>query len=194
MYRLFYLPFSVEFQQGATPDEVLPYVELNNTRRMILADELKTLNAQWDNIRKQWENKSLILKTPVGINKTVSISHRLRSHRVSLSRGPFDTIRLEDRIKIRHELKKYSADIQAAFKQLRFLKSLLKPGDTRKFNLFVIGPHWCRSTREYRMILETYVKKFRYKNLNLHSVVIHDPKEKIFDSQIMRHLLPNEDR
>ena len=55
----------------------------------------------------------------------------------------------------------------------------------------MVSPSWCDSSREYRVLLETYTKKFSNPKLNFHSIVVEDPKEKIFDSRLLQELFPN---
>lgn len=126
------------------------------------------------------------------MGQTVRISQRLISHHVPMSRGPFDTISISDRIQLNDALKSKPPEVQAAFKQLRFLKSFLAPLDEERFNFFIFSPSWCESSREYRVLFETYLKTFPQAGLNLHSVLIEDPKEEIFDSRIIRELFPHQ--
>jgi hypothetical protein len=71
------------------------------------------------------------------------------------------------------------------------LKSFLQPLEEEKFNLFIVSASWCESCREYRVLLESYLKAFPHPDLNLHSLVIDDPKEEIFDSRLLKELFPN---
>ena len=50
---------------------------------------------------------------------------------------------------------------------------------------------WCESCREYRILLESYLKEFPQSNVTLHSVVIEDEKENIFDSLLLKELFPH---
>ena len=83
------------------------------------------------------------------------------------------------------------ADAQANFKQLKFLKSFMSGSDDFRFNFFLISASWCDSCKEYRVLMETYMKTFPDQGLTLHSVVIEDPKEEVFDSQILKDLFPH---
>lgn len=194
MYRLYYLPFSIYFREGNSKNEIVPFVNADPgglTKRMLKAQELQALNKDWDGIRKSWKGRSLFLTTPVRTNKSVRITRSLYSHRISLTRRAFDGIQLNDRIKMNKTLKSKPPLLQNAFKQLRFMKSFIGRGDERKFNLFIVSASWCQSCLEYRVLLETYVKKFPNANLVLHSIVVEDPKEEIFDAKVMSELFPN---
>jgi thiol-disulfide isomerase/thioredoxin len=193
MYRFYYLPFSLEFQEGRTVNDILPFFpgENKSALKLLQAEELETLDGEWNKIKASWRQKSLFLATPVPTGQTRRISQHLASHVIPLSRGAFDTLPINDRIMLANALRTKSPQVQAAFTQLRFLKSFLGPQDDGKFNFFVIGASWCESSREYRILFETYFKEFPNSDVNLHSVVIDDPKEQIFDSRILRELFPN---
>jgi hypothetical protein len=63
--------------------------------------------------------------------------------------------------------------------------------EEERFNFFIISASWCDSCRQYRVLLETYAKTFPDMGLNLHSVVVEDPKEEIFESTLLKQLFPN---
>jgi len=192
MYRFFYLPFSIEFKEGKTPNDILPFVrDGSGTERLIRAEELERLDREWAALKGEWYKKSLLQTTSVPLNQATRITSHLTSHHVSLSRGAFDNVSIDDRIQINHALQSKSPEVQSAFKQLRFLKSFLGPQDEGRFNLFIISASWCESCKEYRTLLETYLKIFSEPSLTLHSVIIEDPKEEIFDSPILKELFPN---
>jgi hypothetical protein len=149
------------------------------------------LDLEWNKIKEAWKKKSLLLLTPVATGESVRISQRLISHHIPLTRTAFDTLSINDRIQLGQALQTKAPEVQAAFKQLRFLKSFLRPGDEEKFNFFIISASWCDSCREYRNLFESYFKAFPAPLVNLHSVVIEDPKEEIFDARILKELFPN---
>lgn len=193
MYNFFYFPFSVEFREGKTLNDILPYIKTSETEppRLLKPLELQALDRDWNGIKEPWKKRSLLLSTQVAIGESAQITQKLVSHRVPISRGSFDTISITDRIQLNEALKNKPPEVQAAFKQLRFLKSFLTPIQEERFNFFIFSPSWCESSREYRVLFETFIKTFPNMGLNLHSVVIEDPKEEIFDSKIMKELFPH---
>lgn len=193
MYNFYYLPFSVEFREGRTINDILPFFpgKFAEAGRLLTADELQQLDKEWNLIKDPWKKKSLLLSTQVPVNQSVRISQHMASHRVALSRTAFDTLSITDRIQLADVLKSKSPEVQAAFKQLRFLKSFLSPLEEEKFNFFMVSASWCESCREYRVLLESYFKAFPNPELNLHSLVIDDPREEIFESRILKELFPN---
>lgn len=193
MYQFFYLPFSIDFREGKTSNEILPYIKPSESDppRLVKPGELQQLDREWNAIKDQWKKKSLLVSTQVGIGETVAITQKLLSHRIAISRGAFDTISITDRIQLNEALRNKPPEVQSAFKQLRFLKSFLGPLQEERFNFFIFSPSWCESSREYRVLFETYMKTFPNTGMNLHSVVIEDPKEEIFDGRIFKELFPN---
>lgn len=193
MYRLYYLPFSVEFEVGRDENLILPYFpeRYPEPARIFTAEELSKLDKEWGNLRQPWSQKSLLESTKVPLNQTVRISQRLVSHRIALTRTAFDKLSINERIQIKDALAKKAPKVKASFLQLAFLRSFLAPLEEEKFNFFVVGASWCGSSKDYRVLLEAYVKKFANPAINLHSVVIDDPKGKIFESQILKDLFPN---
>ncbi|MEZ4752137.1 MAG: hypothetical protein R3B54_16335 [Bdellovibrionota bacterium] len=194
MYRLYYLPFNVFFREGNSSNEIVPFVDADPnglTKRMVKAQELQVLNTEWDEMRKDWKKRSLFLTTQVPVNKSVRITRGLMSHKISLTRTAFDGIDLNDRIKLNNALKSKTPQLQKAFKQLRFLKSFITEDNEDKFNFFVVSASWCQSCLEYRVLLESYVKRFADPKLVLHSLVLEDPKEEVFDAKVMEELFPN---
>ncbi len=196
MYELFYLPFPLEFHVGRNLETILPFVTdaRGEATRMVEAHELVSLDAEWAKIRGNWRSKSLLEFHAVPTGKSVRIAQRLVSHRVPVTRAATDTLPLADRMALNDSLKGKSAAVIASFYQLRFLKSLLEAGDEGKFNFFVVSASWCDSSREYRTLLEAYFKKFPNAQLTLHSLVVDDPKQAIFDSRLMKELFPHAKR
>jgi len=192
MYRFYYLPFSVDFQKGSNKDEVLPFILDNNKQeRLIKAEELQVLDREWEAVREPWKKKSLFLNTPVAMNKSARISQHIASHQIGLNRTAFDGLSINDQIKLKNALGSKPVEVQKTFRQLRFLKSFLSNVDQGRFNFFIISPHWCESSKNYRVLFEAYLKAFPQKEVNLHSVVILDPNEQIFDSPAIRDMFPN---
>jgi thiol-disulfide isomerase/thioredoxin len=193
MYDFYYLPFSITWREGRTVNDIIPLItdKPGEPSRLLKAEELQSLDKDWNAIKERWKKRSLLLSTQVDLNQSVHISQRLVSHHIPLSRGPFDTISITDRIQLNDALKTKSPEVQATFKQLRFLKSFLQPLEEEKFNFFIISASWCDSCKEYRILLETYMKTFPSSGLVLHSVVIEDPKEEIFDAKILKELFPH---
>jgi thiol-disulfide isomerase/thioredoxin len=196
MYRLYYLPFSVEFEVGRDDNLILPYFpeRYPEPARIFTAEELNKLDAEWAGLRQPWTARSLLESTKVPLNGTTRISQRLISHRIPMARTAFDKLSINERIQLKEALSKKAPRVKANFLQLVFLKSFLEPLEEEKFNFFVVGASWCGSSRDYRVLLEAYVKKFANPGLNLHSVVIDDPKGKVFESQILKDLFPNTDK
>jgi hypothetical protein len=196
MFRFYYLPFSIDFKEGKTTEEIYPFAadKYKEFTRLIKPEELQKLDGEWEKIRETWKKKSLFLSTPINLNESVRLSPKLASHRINLARSAWFGLTLTDRVQLESMLSDKPAAIQQAVTQLRILKSLLKDPEEEKFNFFIIGPHWCDSSREYRALLEAYFKELPATDLILHSVVIEDPKEEIFDSQLMKDLFPHPER
>ena len=193
MYRIFYLPFSLDFQAGRDLDTILPYRldEKGEPSRLVEAHELVSLDAEWTKIRSQWKAKSLLETNPVALGKSLRITQRLASHHIALNRSALDSFSPADKAAINQTLKGKKAEVVSAFYQLRFLKTFLDPSDENKFNFFIVSPNWCESSREYRLLLEAYFKKFPTSDLTLHSIIVEDPARKIFDSRVVKELFPH---
>lgn len=193
MYNFYYLPFSITWREGKALNDIIPLISTKpgEPGRLIKAEELETLDKEWNGFKDDWKKRSLLLSTPVALNETVHISQRLVSHHIPLTRAAFDGISITDRIQLNDALKNKSPEVQAAFKQFRFLKSFVQPLEEEKFNFFIVSASWCDSCKEYRVLLETYLKTFPDSGLILHSVVIEDPKEEVFDSRILKELFPH---
>lgn len=192
MYRLFYLPFSIDFQQGKELNDIFPlgsHTKENNPQ-LIKPEQLRQLDTKFSEMRKSWEKNSLFLNTPVESGKSQRISQRLISHRLELKSTAWDRVPVTDQIKVKALLDGKPEVVKKAVTQYQFLRSFLNGQEEEKFNFFIIGPSWCESTREYRSILEYYAKSFLDSRWLLHSVVINDPNEMIFESQVLRDLFP----
>lgn len=195
MYNFYYLPFTVEFREGRTANDILPYIpDGNDGFRMIRAEELQKLDDEWAQLKEPWKKKSLLLTTQVTLNQTSRLTNRIVTHRVAITRSALENLPLEERMQLLELLKSKPKEVQAAFRQLVFLKSFLGPADQGKLNFFVVSASWCESCREYRMLLESYMKAFPEADFNLHSVVIEDPKEEIFDRPILKDLFPHSNK
>lgn len=193
MYNFFYFPFSIEFREGKTANDILPYIRTGEGEppRLMKPGELQALDKEWNAIKSPWKKRSLLLSTTIAPGESNAITQKLISHRVPISRSAFDTIPITDRIQLNEALKNKAPDVQASFKQMRFLKSFMTGAQEERFNFFIFSPSWCESSREYRVLFETYLKTFPNLGFILHSVVIEDPKEEIFESRVIRELFPN---
>lgn len=196
MYDFFYLPFSIDFRVGRDVDTVLPYLlrPAPEQPRLLEAHELVALDETWSKTRAEWRGKSLLEANPVKEGKSLRITQRIVSHRISVKRTAIDTLSVTDRMALNETLKGKSPEVLAAFYQLRFIKSLLSPQDEKKFNFFVVSASWCQSSREYRNLLEAYIKKFNNSELVYHSLIVEDPKQEIFDSRLIKELFPHPKR
>lgn len=193
MYRYYYLPFSIEFKEGKSVNDILPLIEdqESGNKRLIKADELSALDEEWNEIKKPIQQKSLFLSTKVPLNGSVRISSHLASHRVMITRTALDPLDLNERLLVKRTLEGKPAEVQANYKQLLFLKSFLGNEDQGKFNLFVVSASWCESCKEYRVLLESYFRTFLPEGLNVHSLVVEDAKEQIFEHPFLKELFPN---
>jgi hypothetical protein len=194
MHRLYYLPFSIEFEQGADPDDIVPMVHRGTIIRVPSAEEFQKLQRAWDTTRQDWAQHSLTSNTQIGMNESVRISHRLALHRISITRQIFDGMSISEQIQIKKLLDGKSENLRSTFTQVRFLKSLLSPSDEGRNVFFVIGAHWCQSSRAYRALVEAYLKRFPKSDLAFHAIVIDDPKKEIFESALLRSLFPHNTR
>lgn len=158
--------------------------------RLITPEQLKALDHEFTSERKSWQKSSLFLSTPLEANESQQITQRLFSHRISLKRTAWDQVSVADQIKVKALLDGKPEMVKKAVTQYQFLRSLMKGADEDKFNFFIIGPSWCESSKEYRYLLEYYSKKFPQNQLVLHSVVVDDPQEQIFGSQLLKDLFP----
>src|SRR5688572_30708296 len=110
MYNFYYFPFSIEFREGKTVNDILPYVKLGDGSppRLLKPQELQALDKEWNVLKEPWKKKSLLLSTPVNLNDKAQITQKLVSHRIAMSRGAFDTISIPDRIQLNEALKNKS--------------------------------------------------------------------------------------
>jgi thiol-disulfide isomerase/thioredoxin len=191
MYDLYYLPFSLFFREGKTINDIIPYIKSGDDLRVVKAAELQSLDSEWNTLRISMKNKSLLQNTPVPVNQSVWLTPHLASHHISFDRTAFDSLPLPERIRLAATLKNKSPEVQASYRQLRFLRSFLGANGESQFNFFIISASWCESCREYRILLESYLKEFPKSGTTLHSVVIEDEKENIFDSLILKELFPH---
>ncbi len=195
MYRLYYLPFSIDFREGRTKNDILPFRGLTaEGSELLSADELTALDHQWEEVKGGWKKRSLLLNTSVTVGEKVQVAPRMFSHKITLSRGALDTLSIPDRIQINDLMRGKSTAVQADFKQLRFLKSFIEEKDEHRLNFFIFSASWCSSCREYRSLLESYLKSNPHNDVVLHSVVIDDPNQKIFESKILTELFPHPER
>jgi len=192
MYELFYLPFTIEFKQGKTFNDIFPLIadEKGEFTQLLKPDQLKNLDQEYSSERLSWSKNSLFLNVSLELDESQRITQRLIAHRIGLKKTAWDKVSVADQIKVKALLDGKPDLIKKSVTQVQFLRGFLKDYEEEKFNFFIIGPQWCESSREYRYILEYLSKKFPNPQLILHSVTIEDPEEKIFDSQLMKDLFP----
>jgi hypothetical protein len=193
MYAFYYLPFNLHFKVGEHIDDVFPVVpdKLGTLNQTVNPDDMKKVEAEWKTIREGWKKNSLFLTTPVELGKKVRISRHLISHKISVTQTAMDNLSLSNKMILRHALAGKSPEVQAEVTQLNFLKSFMDESDKANFNFFIFSPSWCASSLEYRALFEAYFKKYSDPGLTLHSVVIDDPNESIFDSKVFKELFPH---
>jgi len=194
MYRIYYLAFSIDFKENENANDITPLVSDKQSLRAITKNELKVLQGEWEKIRLSWQKKSLLLSTAVTLGQTMRISASLVSHSVPLSRNAFSNTPINEQIQINAALSDKSEEVKANFRQLRFVKSFLSPTDDHRMAFFIFSPSWDLSSKDYRVLLESYLKKFPEMKFHLHSVVIDDPKERIFEANIFKELFPHRER
>lgn len=193
MYSFYYLPFNVHFKVGEQNDDIFPMVPdtMGQLTKIVSPEDMKKIEAEWSVIRETWKKKSLFLLTPVELGKKVRISNRLISHKIGVNRTAMDHLSLSHKMVLQQSLRDKPADVQANMTQLAFLKSFMDDNDKQNFNFFIFAPSWCASSKEYRAIFESYFKRFATPQLTLHSVIIEDPEESIFDSKVFKELFPH---
>lgn len=176
MYRLYYLPMGIEFKETDTKNDLLPYVESAAGRydRLLKPEELEAIDNQWTNIKQDWQKKSLLLKNPAELGRTQVISQSLRNHYVKANRSANEIVA-----------------ITSDSAQVKLLKSFLQPREENKTHFFIVGPDWCLSSLEYRILLEALFKEFQDPKYVLHNVMVADPEQKIFDSKFIKEILPD---
>jgi hypothetical protein len=191
MYQLFYLPFEIEFRPGREINTVLPYRVRNGEEKLLEAHELVHLDAEWAKVRSTWRAKSLLEFNPLAPGKSLRLTQRLVSHSVPVNRTAFDFISRAERKQTEITLSKKPRPVVAAFLQMQHLKAFTESADESKLNFFIVSASWCESSKEYRVLLETYFKKFPHPELVLHSVVIQDPQKTVFESTLLKELFPH---
>lgn len=193
MYSFYYLPFNIHFKIGTQPDDVFPVLndELGAPSKLISPEDMSKIENIWKETRADWKKKSLFLTSNVESGKKVRISPHLVSHKISVQSSALDHLKFSNRLIFQKSLQNQSPEVQKNVTQLFFLDSFLDERDKRNFNFFIFSPSWCASSQEYQAIFEAYYKKFTPLELTIHSVVIDDPNEAIFDSKIFKELFPN---
>src|SRR5687767_4980074 len=63
MYHFFYLPFSVDFREGKTSNDILPIINdgQGEANRLLRVDELQAIDKEWNTLKDAWRKKSLLL-------------------------------------------------------------------------------------------------------------------------------------
>lgn len=196
MYNFYYLPFNLQFKVGEQTDDVFPVVdvangELGKLSKTIAPDDMTKIETSWKQVRNDWKKKSLFLNTNLEVGKKTRISPHLVSHKIAVTTTALDNLNFSTKLVFQKSLQNQSPEIQTNVTQLFFLKSFLDERDQKNFNFFIFSPSWCASSQEYRAIFEAYYKTFSPEKLTIHSVVIEDPKEAIFDSKIFKELFPH---
>ena len=193
MYSFYYLPFNLQFKVGEQNDDIFPMVAdtMGQLSKVVSPDDMKKIESEWSTVRESWKKKSLFLLTPVNSGQKVRISQRLISHKIGINKSAMDHLSLSNKMILQQSLQNKSTEVQANMTQLAFLKSFMDDSDKRNFNFFIFSPSWCASSQEYRAIFEGYFKRFSSSNLTLHSIVIEDPQEAIFDSKVFKELFPH---
>jgi len=193
MYSFYYLPFNIGFKVGNQKDDVFPVIRdaMGALTVTVNPDDMKKVETAWKEVREDWKKRSLFLSTPIDLGKKVRISPHLVSHKIGVNRTALDSLSFANKLIFQKTLQDKSSEIQTKVTQLFFLKSFLEERDNNDFNFFIISPSWCASSKEYRAIFEAYFKKFSPAKLTIHSIVVEDPDESIFDSKIFKELFPN---
>jgi len=189
MYRFYYLPYAIQFEVGKDASEVLPFhVKASGVSEFVSAEELKAIDQEWKKVRSEWTTKAVFKLESILPGQSQRILPRVWAHKVNVNQKAEERISLKERVILSNLLKEKPARVQKALIQLRYLQSFIASGDEEKTHFFVLGPHWCQSSQEYRVLFETYFKKFEVKPVVLHFIVFEDPQERIFQSQILREL------
>jgi hypothetical protein len=193
MYAFYYLPFNIHFKVGNQVDDVFPVVpdKLGALSQTVSPDDMKKIEKEWQSVRESWKKKSLFLSTPVDEGKKVKISQHLVSHKIPVNKTAMELVPFSNKLALQQNLQGKSPEIQANITQTALVKSFIEDSQMENFNFFIISPSWCASSEEYRSLFEAYFKKFSNPNLTLHSIVIEDPEEDIFDSKIFKELFPH---
>jgi hypothetical protein len=193
MYAFYYLPFNIHFKVGSQVDDVFPVVpdKLGALTQAVSPEDMKKVEKEWQATREAWKQKSLFLSTPVDEGKTVRISQHLVSHRIRVNNSALELVSFSNKLTLQQDLQGKAPEAQANITQLALVKSFIDPAEMENFHFFIISPSWCASSQEYRALFEAYFKKFSNPNLTLHSIVIEDPEESIFDAKIFKELFPH---
>lgn len=193
MYRFYYLPFSIEFKEGQTVNELFPMTtdKFGEFNELMSPEDIKGIDTEWAAMRTAWKKKSLLLSTAVSLGESLALSQHIRSHRIPINRNAMDSLKLNERLQLTELLKGKPIDVQNSMTQVQFAKSFIPENQSENFNFFIFAPSWCESSREYRVLLETYFKNFPSPDLNLHSIVVEDPKEEIFEAKLFKELFPS---
>lgn len=194
MYHFFYFPFSIEFEEDK--EIILPFFPQteSESRKIFEASDLKLLQKEWDALRFEFYKKSLIERSLTSVNQNPRVSFHIYSYNIPLYKTVFEKMNLSERMELVKALKDKAPEIQSSLKQVAFFRSFIDKSQLEKFNFFIIGASWCSSSREYRILFETYVKQFPNDGFVFHSIVINDPDEKIFNSDLMNEMFPHENR
>ena len=193
MYLFYYLPFNIHFKVGSQADDIFPVVtdNMGELSKTVAPEDMKKVEKNWSEIRDTWKNRSLFLSTSVELGKKIRISPHLVSHKIPVTRNTLDNLSFANKLIFQKTLQDKSPEVKQVVTQSFFLKSFLDEKDKKDFNFFIFSPSWCASSQEYRALFEAYFKKFAPANLTIHSVVIEDPDEAIFDSKLFKELFPN---
>lgn len=193
MLKFYYLPFSVEFREGTTFNEIIPVKSDSSGtfNRLINTEDMQALDQEWNRLKESWAKRSLLSPSNIPVNQSQRVTSHLIGHHIPATRTAFDVMSIEERVKVQELLKNRPKEVQKGVLQLQLLKSFIKGEEINRLNFFIVSPHWCDSSREYRILLEAYAKEFPDKNLNLHSIIVEDPKEEIFDSSFFQDLFPH---
>ncbi len=187
MYRVFYLPVEITFQPGRDLNSILPY----RGSRLLEAHELVSIDSKLSAYRGTLKSKSLLESSEVAPRQSRRLSVGLYSHRVPSNRSAVEGLSKQERAEIAIALKGKGKEVAEAFAQLRLLKSFVDPSEEGLFNFFIVSASWCESSREYRLILESYLKHFASKEVILHSVLVADDQKQIFQSPLIKELFPH---
>lgn len=187
MYRVFYLPFDLTFQPGRDLDSILPY----RGNRMLEAHELVSVDSNLKALRDGLKRASLLEASKVVTGQTRRLAVGLYSHRETVNRSAVDGLSTKEREEIGKALREKDKEVAQAFFQLRLLKRFIEPIEEGVFHFFIVSASWCESSLEYRLLLESYFKRFSPKEAVLHSLLVEDAQKQIFRSPLMKELFPH---
>jgi hypothetical protein len=186
MYRVFYLPLELTFQPGRDLDSILPY----RGNRLLEAHELVTFDTKLSSFRAGLKSKSFLASTETATGKSKRVTPHLHNHLVSFNKSALDGLSKQERSETTKTLGDKEAEVAHAFYQLRLLRNFVDPSEEGLFNFFVVSASWCQSSREYRILLESYFKNFS-PNAVLHSVIISGDHKQIFQSPFLKEFFPH---